>query len=135
MSKYVRQLTPVILLSVLSAFFSLGQTLETFRGKGIYQDAVNVAIQRINQGGWVRLSPSLVLVTWSKLNAARLRQVHMYGEGKVNQPCIYPLDKLGQARLPRFKWGMSVIVHSFPITHPAHDLQVAASSWKQNFSL
>ncbi|KJA24599.1 hypothetical protein HYPSUDRAFT_38656 [Hypholoma sublateritium FD-334 SS-4] len=73
---------------LLSAFFSLGQTLETFRGKGIYQDAVNVAIQRINQGGWV----------------------HMYGEGKVNQPCTYPFDKLGQAHLPRFKWGIGRIL-------------------------
>ena len=40
--------------SVFSAFFSLGQTIETFRGKGIYQAAVDIAIQKVNLGGWVR---------------------------------------------------------------------------------
>ncbi|KAF8974690.1 acyltransferase-domain-containing protein [Flammula alnicola] len=73
---------------VFSAFFTLGQTLETFRGNGIYQDAVNTAIQKIDQGGWV----------------------HLYGEGKVNQPNTYTLDKQGRACLPRFKWGIGRIL-------------------------
>ncbi|KAF9482019.1 hypothetical protein BDN70DRAFT_854183 [Pholiota conissans] len=73
---------------IFSTFFSLGQTLETFRGQGIHQAAVNTAIQKVNEGGWV----------------------HLYGEGKVNQPMTYPLDKHGQAHLPRFKWGVGRIL-------------------------
>jgi len=42
-----------LLDSVLSAFFRQGQVLETFRGKGVYQPAVDVAIEKLDQGGWV----------------------------------------------------------------------------------
>ena len=42
------------LASVFSTFFKLGQTLETFRGRGIYQEAVDTAIHKLNQGHWVR---------------------------------------------------------------------------------
>jgi hypothetical protein len=36
-----------------SAFFRLGQTLETFRGRGIAQPAVDFAIEQLDKGGWV----------------------------------------------------------------------------------
>jgi len=39
--------------SVFSAFFRQGQVLETFRGNGIFQPAVDAAIQRLNEGHWV----------------------------------------------------------------------------------
>jgi monolysocardiolipin acyltransferase len=39
--------------SVLSSFFRHGQVLETFRGKGIYQPAVNEVIKKLNRGAWV----------------------------------------------------------------------------------
>ncbi|KAF8897207.1 acyltransferase-domain-containing protein, partial [Infundibulicybe gibba] len=73
---------------VFSTFFRLGQTLETFRGKGIYQSAVDTAIQKLDQGGWV----------------------HLYGEGKINQPSAYPTDEQGIVRLPRFKWGVGRVL-------------------------
>jgi hypothetical protein len=38
---------------VFSTFFRLGQTIETFRGQGIYQKAVDIAIQKVENGGWV----------------------------------------------------------------------------------
>ncbi|KAH6915192.1 tafazzin-PC [Coprinopsis sp. MPI-PUGE-AT-0042] len=69
---------------VFSTFFRLGQTLETFRGQGIYQDSVNTAIQKLNEGAWV----------------------HMFSEGKIHQPDTYILDGEGNAHLPRFKWGV-----------------------------
>ncbi|GJE95938.1 acyltransferase-domain-containing protein [Phanerochaete sordida] len=53
---------------VFSAFFRQGQTLETFRGKGIYQPAVDTAIDNLNRGEWI----------------------HLFGEGKVHQPGHYP---------------------------------------------
>ncbi|KAF9468914.1 acyltransferase-domain-containing protein [Collybia nuda] len=73
---------------VFSTFFRLGQTLETFRGKGIHQPAVDTAIKKLDQGHWV----------------------HLYGEGKVNQPSTYQKDGNGIPYLPRFKWGVGRIV-------------------------
>ncbi|KXN87953.1 Tafazzin [Leucoagaricus sp. SymC.cos] len=71
-----------------STFFRLGQTLETFRGKGIHQHAVDYAIEQLDKGNWV----------------------HLYSEGKVNQPDTYPRDKNGVAHLPRFKWGVGRMI-------------------------
>ncbi|KAF8803775.1 hypothetical protein BYT27DRAFT_7108615 [Phlegmacium glaucopus] len=73
---------------VFSTFFSLGQTIETIRGKGIYQAAVDIAIQKVNLGGWV----------------------HIFGEGKVNQPDTYLKTDQGHICLPRFKWGVGRIL-------------------------
>lgn len=39
-----------------------------------------------------------------------LSQVHLYAEGKVNQPDAYPTDEDGVAHLPRFKWGVYVVL-------------------------
>ncbi|KAG2051311.1 hypothetical protein BDR06DRAFT_990468 [Suillus hirtellus] len=72
---------------LFSAFFRKGQVLETFRGKGIFQPSVDIAIKRLNEGHWV----------------------HLFGEGKVNQPPDYPRTN-GVARLPRFKWGVGRIL-------------------------
>lgn len=38
---------------IFSAFFRNGQVLETFRGNGIFQSAVDTAIDKLNAGGWV----------------------------------------------------------------------------------
>jgi hypothetical protein len=37
-----------------STFFRKGQVLETFRGEGIYQPAVDLAIEKLRAGAWVR---------------------------------------------------------------------------------
>jgi hypothetical protein len=39
--------------SAFSAFFRAGQVLETFRGRGVYQPAVDTAIEKLNEGQWV----------------------------------------------------------------------------------
>jgi len=44
----------ICLARVFSTFFKLGQTLETFRGRGIYQASVDEAIEKLNMGHWVR---------------------------------------------------------------------------------
>lgn len=72
---------------LFSAFFRKGQVLETFRGNGIFQPSVDIAIKRLNEGHWV----------------------HLFGEGKVNQPPDYPRTN-GVAHLPRFKWGVGRIL-------------------------
>ncbi|KIJ19895.1 hypothetical protein PAXINDRAFT_174464 [Paxillus involutus ATCC 200175] len=72
---------------LFSAFFRKGQVIETFRGNGIWQPAVDSAIQLLNQGHWL----------------------HMFGEGAVHQPAEYPQTN-GVTHLPRFKWGVGRIV-------------------------
>jgi len=69
--------------------------IETFRGAGVFQEAVDIAIQKLNEGAWV----------------------HLFGEGKVNQPGNPTLqDPESQAqmrkevRLFRFKWGVGRIL-------------------------
>ncbi|KAM0755492.1 acyltransferase-domain-containing protein [Meredithblackwellia eburnea MCA 4105] len=60
-----------------SWFFTKGQVIETFRGKGIYQDALDVASRKLDEGSWV----------------------HIFPEGRIKQ------DTLSELR--RFKWGIS----------------------------
>lgn len=40
-----------------SIFFSLGQAIPTIRGSGIYQPAVDYAIHKANQNGWIHIFP------------------------------------------------------------------------------
>ncbi|KZT00113.1 acyltransferase-domain-containing protein [Laetiporus sulphureus 93-53] len=71
---------------IFSMFFRNGQVIETFRGKGIFQPAVDTAIHKLNHGAWI----------------------HLFGEGKVNQPAFNPShDSL---KLLRFKWGVGRIL-------------------------
>ncbi|CCM00200.1 uncharacterized protein FIBRA_02228 [Fibroporia radiculosa] len=63
-----------------------GQIIETFRGRGIYQPAVDTAIEKLNQGDWI----------------------HLFCEGKVNQPAFNPHED--PTRLLRFKWGVGRIL-------------------------
>jgi len=83
----VPQISCLRIQSLFSAFFRKGQVIETFRGNGIWQPALDVAIDKLNQGHWL----------------------HMFGEGKVHQPTAYPRAD-GIAHLPRFKWGVGRII-------------------------
>ncbi|KAI0804634.1 acyltransferase-domain-containing protein [Irpex lacteus] len=69
---------------LFSAFFRNGQVLETFRGRGIFQPAIDSAISKLDGGEWV----------------------HLFGEGKVNQPGLDAIEP----RLARFKWGVGRIL-------------------------
>ncbi|KAF9224305.1 hypothetical protein BS17DRAFT_779613 [Gyrodon lividus] len=72
---------------LFSAFFRKGQVIETFRGNGIWQPALDAAIQLLNQGHWL----------------------HLFGEGAVHQPTKYPQTN-GVTHLTRFKWGVGRVV-------------------------
>ncbi|KAG9317176.1 acyltransferase-domain-containing protein [Chiua virens] len=72
---------------LFSALFRKGQVIETFRGNGIWQPALDLAIEKLNQGHWL----------------------HMFGEGKVCQPNVYTRTD-GIAHLSRFKWGVGRII-------------------------
>ncbi|KAM0793289.1 hypothetical protein ACM66B_000749 [Microbotryomycetes sp. NB124-2] len=60
-----------------SWFFRKGQVIETFRGKGIYQRAIDEATEKLDEGRWV----------------------HLFPEGKIKQEDLFELR--------RFKWGVS----------------------------
>ncbi|WWC61124.1 uncharacterized protein I303_103703 [Kwoniella dejecticola CBS 10117] len=66
-----------------SKFFDLGQVIETHRGGGIFQPAVDRAVKLLQDGSWV----------------------HIFPEGKVNQEPTNP-----QGGLFRFKWGIGRII-------------------------
>ncbi|KZV70947.1 acyltransferase-domain-containing protein [Peniophora sp. CONT] len=76
---------------ILSAFFRKGQVIETFRGKGIYQPAVDLAIQKLTQGEWL----------------------HLFGEGYVSQPALQSVEN-NKGRLRRFKWGIGRMLMETP---------------------
>ncbi|KAH8918332.1 acyltransferase-domain-containing protein [Atractiella rhizophila] len=62
---------------VFRRFFTEGQVIETFRGNGIYQKAVDNSTSLLNRGHWV----------------------HIFPEGYVNQSHPY--------QLLRFRWGIA----------------------------
>ncbi|ORY23069.1 acyltransferase-domain-containing protein [Naematelia encephala] len=64
-------------------FFTNGQVIETFRGKGIFQPAVDHAVKLLQDGEWI----------------------HIFPEGRVNQENVNP-----QGGLLRFKWGIGRII-------------------------
>ncbi|KAH8084822.1 hypothetical protein HD553DRAFT_36714 [Filobasidium floriforme] len=68
---------------IFSKFFTLGQVIETVRGGGIFQPAIDEAIKKLQAGDWV----------------------HIFPEGRVNQVSLHPPGGL----IP-FKWGISRII-------------------------
>ena len=88
--------------SVFSTFFRYGQVIETFRGKGIFQPAIDMAIEKLNRGEWVSISASLF-----QYSSFTRYKIHLFGEGKVNQDSG-DFGNPNAGRLLRFKWGMCV---------------------------
>ncbi|WWD01391.1 hypothetical protein V866_008335 [Kwoniella sp. B9012] len=66
-----------------SKFFNLGQVIETHRGGGIFQPAVDRAVKLLQDGSWI----------------------HIFPEGRVNQEPTNP-----DGGLFRFKWGIGRII-------------------------
>ncbi|KAI3620576.1 hypothetical protein CBS9595_002543 [Malassezia furfur] len=72
--------------AAMSAFFNKGQTLETFRGRGIFQPAIDTALTKLGETRWV----------------------HLFPEGAVNLT--------QSTRMRRFKWGVARLVLEAPKT-------------------
>lgn len=80
--------------SIMSKFFSLGQVIETVRGGGIFQPAIDDAIRKLGDGEWVGRPIDAD-------SALTVSQVNIFPEGKVNQPNLHP-----PGGMRRFKWGV-----------------------------
>ena len=89
--------------SVFSKFFRYGQVIETFRGRGVFQPAIDDAIEKLNRGEWVRASfpPHVVFHAPHIVRA----QIHLFSEGKVNPDACDP-NSPQFGKLLRFKWGV-----------------------------
>ncbi|KAG8700797.1 hypothetical protein FRC08_004442 [Ceratobasidium sp. 394] len=70
---------------VYNWFFRNGQVIETIRGGGVHQPAVDLAVEKLNAGGWI----------------------HVFPEGKVNQDSCQP-----GGQFLRFKWGVGRMIMS-----------------------
>ncbi|KAG0151070.1 hypothetical protein CROQUDRAFT_720054 [Cronartium quercuum f. sp. fusiforme G11] len=64
---------------LIAPLFNSGQVIETFRGEGIHQLAIDTAIHKLDHAQWV----------------------HVFPEGRVNQTGVDP------SQLLQFKWGVS----------------------------
>ncbi|KAG9297922.1 hypothetical protein G9A89_018750 [Geosiphon pyriformis] len=76
--------------SLLSHFFAFGQVVPTVRGAGIYQPAMNFALDRLNEGKWVHIFPE------GKINPTPSMIPLRWGVGRLmmetsNLPIVVPL--------------------------------------------
>ncbi|GAM29200.1 hypothetical protein SAMD00019534_123760, partial [Acytostelium subglobosum LB1] len=60
-----------------SYFFTLGKCINTFRGNGIYQDAVDFSIDRLSEGQWIHIFPE------SKVNQKEELLYFKWGIGRL----------------------------------------------------
>ena len=89
-----------VLGSIFSAFFRSGQVLETFRGAGVYQEAVDVAIKRLDEGKWVS---NLMLFYISSLLSMYSDRYTYLGKAKsINHTNMRPFEIL--EKYLRVRW-------------------------------
>ncbi|PLW06635.1 hypothetical protein PCASD_24149 [Puccinia coronata f. sp. avenae] len=70
----------------IAPLFQNGQVIKTVRGDGIYQPAMDLALEKLNHAQWL----------------------HVFPEGRVNQSALDPSQPAQE--LLRFKWGISRLV-------------------------
>jgi len=91
-------------------FFQNGQVIETFRGPGIYQPAVDLAIEKLRTGACYFTQSSVRACSSSsalKPPTRSVTQIHLFSEGAVCRSDTYKEDpQTGIAQLQRFKWGV-----------------------------
>ena len=91
-------------------FFQNGQVIGTFRGPGIYQPAVDLAIEKLRTGACCFTQSSVRACSSSselKPPTRPVTQIHLFSEGAVCRSDTYKADpQTGIAQLQRFKWGV-----------------------------
>ncbi|XP_073812544.1 tafazzin, phospholipid-lysophospholipid transacylase isoform X2 [Musca autumnalis] len=99
-----------------SLFFMFGKCIPVIRGIGVYQDAVNLCIQKAKQGHWVHVFPE------GKVNMTKEEMRLKWGVGRIiyespKVPIILPMWHEGMDEvLPNvepyiLKWGKKVTLN------------------------
>ena len=96
-------------------FFSRGKVIPVIRGAGVYQDAVNFCVDRLNDGNWVHVFPQGKVT----LDSVRLK----WGVGRmvadcIKTPVILPFWHVGmddflpntRPYVPRLKQKVTVVI-------------------------
>lgn len=78
----------------ISQFFAFGKSIPVNRGAGVYQEGVNFAIDRLNEGHWVHLYPE------GQVNEQKLDMRYKWGVGRLIAECnvtpiVIPIYHLG----------------------------------------
>ncbi|EGG25136.1 tafazzin family protein [Cavenderia fasciculata] len=93
---------------IYSKIFTLGKCIKTIRGDGVFQDAIDIGIEKLENGQWVHLFPEAKVNQSDELLRFKWGIGRMIAESKVS-PLILPiyhtgLDKsmpLGKLPIPR----------------------------------
>ena len=101
----------------LSHFFALGKSIPVNRGAGVYQEGVNFAIDRLNEGHWVHLYPE------GQVNEHKIDMRYKWGVGRLIAECnvtpiVIPIYHVGMDDIlpntrpfyPRFGKKVTVLV-------------------------
>ena len=80
--------------SIFSLIFSLGRCIPTIRGGGVYQEAVDFCIEKLNVGEWVHVFPE------GRVNMAKENIRLKWGVGRLIfeskiTPIVIPIWHLG----------------------------------------
>ncbi|KAI9357864.1 acyltransferase-domain-containing protein [Pilaira anomala] len=71
-----------------SYFFACGKTIPAIRGAGIYQPGVDLAIKRLNEGGWIHMYPEAKVVQENKMIRFKWGVGRMMMETEESSPAI-----------------------------------------------
>ncbi|ORY99443.1 acyltransferase-domain-containing protein [Syncephalastrum racemosum] len=113
-----------------SVFFALGQAIPTIRGSGIYQPAVDFAIRKANQGGWIHIFPE------ARVNQTAAMIRFKWGVGRIIMesdtcPLVIPVWHTGMSEVrplvgPPIRFGKRVtLAFGDPI-----DFQDTLAEWR-----
>lgn len=78
----------------ISKFFAYGKSIPVNRGAGVYQEGVNFAIDRLNEGHWVHLYPE------GQVNENKIDMRYKWGVGRLIaeshvDPIVIPIYHVG----------------------------------------
>ncbi|XP_037827570.1 tafazzin homolog [Lucilia sericata] len=99
-----------------STFFMFGKCIPVIRGQGVYQDAVDICVQKVKLGHWVHVFPE------GKVNMTKEEMRLKWGVGRIiyessKVPIIIPMwhegmdDVLPNVEPYILKWGKRVTVN------------------------
>ena len=125
----------------ISQFFAHGKSIPVNRGAGVYQEGVNFAIDRLNEGHWVHLYPE------GQVNEQKIDMRYKWGVGRLIaeshvNPIVIPIYHIGMddilpnikpyfwfSRLPKIGKKVTVLIGKpIPVKEIVQRLRKASAS-------